>query len=42
MHVSNVLILRFEQVIGSYEDVMDTCRRGHLQPQVLFYEASKR
>lgn len=30
------------KVIGSYEDVVDTCRRGHLQPQVLFYEALSR
>lgn len=27
------------QVIGEWRDVTSTCRRGHLQPQVLFYEA---
>lgn len=30
------------KIIGTYEDVVDTCRRGHLQPQVLFYEALSR
>ncbi|KAG0571803.1 hypothetical protein KC19_VG044000 [Ceratodon purpureus] len=27
------------KVIGEWRDVASTCRRGHLQPQVLFYEA---
>ncbi|XP_024367798.1 uncharacterized protein [Physcomitrium patens] len=26
------------KVIGEWKDVASTCRRGHLQPQVLFYE----
>ncbi|MCO5573202.1 hypothetical protein L7F22_026969 [Adiantum nelumboides] len=30
------------KMVGNYEDVVDTCRRGHLQPQVLFYEALSR
>ncbi|KAH6556463.1 hypothetical protein KP509_1Z176700 [Ceratopteris richardii] len=30
------------KIAGTYEDVVDTCRRGHLQPQVLFYEALSR
>lgn len=28
-----------KQVIGEWSEVASTCRRGHLQPQVLFYEA---
>jgi ubiquitin C-terminal hydrolase len=27
------------KVVGDWEDVARTCRKGHLQPQVLFYEA---
>lgn len=27
------------KVVGGWDEVTDTCRRGHLQPQVLFYEA---
>ncbi|KAJ0106477.1 hypothetical protein Patl1_17879 [Pistacia atlantica] len=27
------------KVIGSWADVLDVCERGHLQPQVLFFEA---
>jgi len=27
------------QVVGDWADVAMTCRKGHLQPQVLFYEA---
>lgn len=27
------------KVIGSWEDVLKMCEKGHLQPQVLFYEA---
>ncbi|KAL9239545.1 hypothetical protein vseg_013855 [Gypsophila vaccaria] len=27
------------KVIGAWEDVLSMCERGHLQPQVLFYEA---
>lgn len=27
------------QVIGSWEEVLAMCEKGHLQPQVLFYEA---
>ncbi|XP_044484956.1 uncharacterized protein LOC123210576 isoform X3 [Mangifera indica] len=27
------------KVIGSWADVLDMCERGHLQPQVLFFEA---
>lgn len=30
------------KVVGSWDDVADACRRGHLQPQVLFYEALPR
>ncbi|XP_071696286.1 uncharacterized protein [Rutidosis leptorrhynchoides] len=29
------------KVIGSWEDVVTMCENGHLQPQVLFYEAVK-
>lgn len=28
------------QVIGTWEEVLSMCERGHLQPQVLFYEAT--
>ncbi|XP_074316976.1 uncharacterized protein LOC141653194 [Silene latifolia] len=28
------------KVIGTWEDVLSICERGHLQPQVLFYEAA--
>eukprot|EP01018_Ginkgo_biloba_P016270 Gb_39086 [translate_table: standard] len=27
------------KVVGGWDEVTNTCRRGHLQPQVLFYEA---
>lgn len=27
------------RVVGSWTDVLNSCKRGHLQPQVLFYEA---
>lgn len=27
------------QVIGGWADVLTMCERGHLQPQVLFFEA---
>ncbi|CAO2826742.1 unnamed protein product [Amaranthus hypochondriacus] len=27
------------KIIGTWEDVISMCERGHLQPQVLFYEA---
>ncbi|KAJ7551918.1 hypothetical protein O6H91_06G034700 [Diphasiastrum complanatum] len=27
------------KVVGEWDEVVSTCRRGHLQPQVLFYEA---
>ncbi|XP_020577341.1 uncharacterized protein LOC110022634 isoform X2 [Phalaenopsis equestris] len=27
------------KVIGSWDDVIDMCEKGHLQPQVLFFEA---
>lgn len=27
------------QVIGGWNDVLTMCERGHLQPQVLFFEA---
>jgi len=27
------------QVIGGWDDVVAMCERGHLQPQVLFYES---
>lgn len=27
------------QVVGGWEDVLTMCRKGHLQPQVLFFEA---
>jgi hypothetical protein len=33
--------LLFVQVIGSWGDVLVMCEKGHLQPQVLFFEASK-
>ncbi|KAF3614490.1 putative LOB domain-containing protein 27-like [Capsicum annuum] len=29
------------KVIGDWDDVLVTCERGHLQPQVLFFEAVK-
>ncbi|KAI4303876.1 hypothetical protein MLD38_039462 [Melastoma candidum] len=29
------------KVIGSWEDVLTACEKGHLQPQVLFFEAVK-
>lgn len=29
------------KVIGDWNDVLDMCERGHLQPQVLFFEAAK-
>ena len=28
-----------DQVIGGWADVLTMCERGHLQPQVLFFEA---
>jgi len=28
-----------DQVIGGWADVLRMCERGHLQPQVLFFEA---
>ncbi|XP_057857330.2 uncharacterized protein LOC131066556 isoform X1 [Cryptomeria japonica] len=31
---------RTVKVVGGWDEVIDTCRRGHLQPQVLFYEAT--
>ena len=30
----------FVQVIGSWADVVIMCEKGHLQPQVLFFEAA--
>lgn len=27
------------KVVGGWDEVINTCQRGHLQPQVLFYEA---
>lgn len=27
------------QVVGSWDDVLSMCVRGHLQPQVLFFES---
>lgn len=27
------------QVIGEWDEVLNVCRKGHLQPQVLFYES---
>ncbi|RID58408.1 hypothetical protein BRARA_F01712 [Brassica rapa] len=33
----NVII----QVIGSWTDVLSTCKKGHLQPQLLLYEKQR-
>jgi hypothetical protein len=30
----------FVQVIGGWADVITMCEKGHLQPQVLFFEAA--
>jgi hypothetical protein len=32
--------MSFVQVIGSWGDVLAMCEKGHLQPQVLFFEAA--
>ena len=29
------------KVVGNWDDVLVMCKKGHLQPQVLFFEAAK-
>ena len=38
---SCVIYVQHEQDIGSWKDVTYECKRGRLQPQVLFFEAHK-